>query len=147
MQKGYKRSGKGMAVLRFFIGLIVIAILVCVAYFFLAKVDYTDKLANPDASMRPYVEMTANPGAVSHADEPVIEAAPVVESKPVVESQPAVEATDIPAADENTADYVDVSVTQAPTATPTSVPTPTPTAQPTAIPTPEVYVPIADSVG
>ena len=135
MQKGYKRSGKGMAVLRFFIGLIVIAILICVAYFFLAKVDYTDKLANPDASMRPYVEMTANPESAVIAN-PVIEAAPVVESKPVSESQPAAEATDIPAADENTADYVDVSVTAEPTATPTPVPTPTATPEPTAIPTP-----------
>ena len=136
MQKGYKRSGKGMAVLRFFIGLIVIAILVCVAYFFLAKVDYTDKLANPDASMRPYVEMTAAPGSVSHSSEPVIEAMPVVESKPVTETISDAETTDIPAADANTADYVDVSITAEPSATPTPVPTPTATPEPTAIPTP-----------
>ena len=134
MQKGYKRSGKGMAVLRFFIGLIVIAILVCVAYFFLAKVDYSDKLANPDASMRPYVEMTAAPGEVSHDAEPVIETSPVIESKPVVESQPA--ATEAPVPAGTAASFVDVSVTAEPTATPTPVPTPTATPVPTAIPTP-----------
>ena len=55
MQKGYKRNGKGMAVLHFFIGLIIVAILMCALYFFLGKVDYSDKLANPDATMRAYV--------------------------------------------------------------------------------------------
>lgn len=129
MQKGYKRSGKGMAVLRFFIGLIVIAILVCVAYFFLAKVNYSDKLANPDASMRPYVEMTANPDAPVVAADPVIEAEPVVQSKPVA-------ATEAPVPAGTPENYVDVSVTQEPTSTPTPVPTPTATPQPTAIPTP-----------
>ena len=48
MQKGYKRNRKGMAVLHFFIGLIIVVILVCALYFFLGKVDYSDKLANPD---------------------------------------------------------------------------------------------------
>ena len=61
MQKGRKRNNKGIAVLYFFFGLIAIILLVCVAYFFLAKMDYSDKLANPDAEMRAYVEMTASP--------------------------------------------------------------------------------------
>lgn len=65
MQKGYKRNGKGMAVLHFFIGLIIVAILMCALYFFLGKVDYSDKLANPDATMRAYVEMTAAPENVA----------------------------------------------------------------------------------
>jgi hypothetical protein len=58
MQKGYKRSNKGMAVLRFFICLITILLLVFAGYFCLTKLDYSDKLANPDAEMRAYVEMT-----------------------------------------------------------------------------------------
>ena len=129
MQKGYKRTGKGMAVTRFFIGLIIIAILVCVAYFFLAKVDYSDKLANPDASMRPYVEMTASPEMPLAAADPVIEAEPVVQSQPVV-------TTEVPAPAGTPENYVDVSVTATPTPTPTPAPTATPTPEPTAIPTP-----------
>ncbi|MDO5323822.1 MAG: hypothetical protein Q4G06_07350, partial [Clostridia bacterium] len=72
MQKGYKRNGKGMAVLHFFIGLIIVAILMCALYFFLGKVDYSDKLANPDATMRAYVEMTAAPDntVIGGADGP-----------------------------------------------------------------------------
>lgn len=129
MQKGYKRTNKGIAVLYFFFGLIALAILVGVGYFFLAHFDYSDKLANPDASMRPYVEMTADPESSVAAADPVIEIEPVVQSKPVA-------ATDAPIPAGTPENYVDVSVTQAPTPTPTAVPTPTPTAQPTPIPTP-----------
>lgn len=133
MQKGYKRSNKGMAVLRFFICLIVIVILVCVAYFFIAQMDYSDKLANPDAEMRAYVPMTASPdldassiGIIGGSDGP----------------------TAVYIADDNTQDegidsgfgdftpdgdqFVDLTIT--PTPEPTEAPTPTPV--PTAIPTP-----------
>lgn len=121
MQKGYKRNRKGIAVLNFFIGLIVLAIVVCVIYFFIEKVDYSDKLKDPEASMRPYVEVTASP-----------DAAPTAE---------------IPDEPEGDPGYVDISdpadsvVTEAPTIQPTVVPTaePTPTPEPTPIasPTPE----------
>ncbi|MBQ8506073.1 MAG: hypothetical protein IJ466_01375, partial [Clostridia bacterium] len=105
MQKGYKRNNKGMAVLHFFIGLLFIALLVCAGYFVLTKLDYSDKLANPDASMRPYVEMTAQP------DQPSTEPDDDPELGAVI-----AEATEEPE------DFVDVSVT----ATPTPTPTPTP---------------------
>lgn len=123
MQKGYKRSNKGMAVLHFFIGLLFIALLVCAGYFVLTKLDYSDKLANPDASMRPYVEMTAQP-----AEEPLKTADEDPESDP----EPAVNAL-LPDATDEIEDFVDVSFT--PTPTPSPTPTPEPTPEPTAIPT------------
>lgn len=109
MQKGYKRNGKAIAVLHFFIGLIIVAIIVGVLYFFLQKMDYSDQLDDPQTAMRPYVEMTASP-----------------------------EPTPIDAAGawmpEATAGVLDLTTT--PTPEPTEAPTPTPTAEPTPIPTP-----------
>ena len=61
MQKGYKRNGKLIAVFHFFIGLILVAMLIGIVYFLLEKMDYSDKLADPQATMRAYVEMTASP--------------------------------------------------------------------------------------
>lgn len=125
MQKGYKRSNKGMAVLHFFIGLLFIALLVCAGYFVLTKLDYSDKLANPDASMRPYVEMTAQPAQLQQpaSDDP--------ENEP--EGEPAMNAL-LPDATDEIEDFVDVSFT--PTPSPSPTPTPSPTAEPTPIPTP-----------
>lgn len=119
MQKGYKRNGKGMAVLHFFIGLIIVAILMCALYFFLGKVDYSDKLANPDVTMRAYVEMTAAPedvAVIGGADGPTS----------VFVSEP----------DEQGDANGVVDLTNTPTPTPTATPTPTPTPSPTPIPTP-----------
>lgn len=120
MQKGYKRNGKGMAVLHFFIGLIIVAILMCALYFFLGKVDYSDKLADPDATMRAYVEMTAAPdgavGIIGGADGPTA----VFVAEPV---------------DQGDASGV-VDLTNTPSPTPTATPTPTPSPTPTPIPTP-----------
>ena len=118
MQKGYKRNGKGMAVLHFFIGLIIVAILMCALYFFLGKVDYSDKLANPDATMRAYVEMTAAP------DNAVIGGADGPTSVFVTEPDDQGDASGV------------VDLTNTPTPTPTATPTPTPTPSPTPIPTP-----------
>ena len=120
MQKGYKRSNKGMAVLRFFIYLIVIIILVCVAYFFLAKVDYSDKLADPNVQMRSYVEMTATPDLPADAIS-------------VIGGSDGPTAIYITEPD-STDDIVDLTFTPSPS--PTPVPTPTPTPEPTPIPTP-----------
>lgn len=116
MQKGHKRNGKVVAVLHFFFGLVVVAMLVGGLYFFLQKIDYSDRLADTQATMRPYVEMTEQP-----------------------------QATPISMGDANQGDgmmdpsstdsgYVDLTAT--PTPTPTAIPTPTPTVEPTPIPTP-----------
>ena len=121
MQKGYKRNGKGMAVLHFFIGLIIVAILVCALYFFLGKVDYSDKLANPDVTMRAYVEMTAAPDPTAIA---VIGGADGPTDVYVSEPDGQGDATGV------------VDLTNTPTPTPTATPTPTPSPSPTPIPTP-----------
>ena len=117
MQKGHKRNAKGMAVLRFFIGLIIIAILVCVAYFFISKVDYSDKITDLDANIRNYVPVSgenivADPAVETPAGDDIIN----------MDDLPDPAATEV----------VDISFT--PTPEPTAVPTPTP--EPTAVPTP-----------
>ena len=120
MQKGYKRNGKGMAVLHFFIGLIIVAILMCALYFFLGKVDYSDKLANPDATMRAYVEMTAAPenvAVIGGADGPTA----VFVSEPDDQG--------------NASGVVDLTNTPSPTPTASPTPTPSPTPEPTKIAT------------
>ena len=93
MQKGYKRTGKGIAVLHFFIGLIVLAIVVFAIYFFVNMMDYSDRLG-PETSMRPYVEVTAAPETA----EPVVTEVPSTEAPEVVDISgvTAVEATPEP---------------------------------------------------
>lgn len=129
MQKGYKRSNKGMAVLRFFICLIIVIILVCIIYFFIAKVDYSDKLADPDAQMRAYVEMTASPDQDSSTVQ-IIGGA---------DGPTAIYVTETSDAPQDTVDLT-VTATPEPTATPTPTPVPTaiptPTPEPTPAPTP-----------
>lgn len=140
MQKGRKRNNKGIAVLYFFIGLFTVIILVCAGYFFLAHFDYSDKLADPDASMRPYVEMTASPNSDSSS---IIGGADGPSSIYVVdatENPTSLFADDANGESQN--DVVDLTITATPepTATPTPTPEPTaiptPTAEPTATPTP-----------
>ena len=109
LKQGRKREAKGLAVLYFIIGLIILLIILAVIYFALAKLDYSDKL-NPDASIRPYVESTLAP----------------------VTAEPA--ATDEADTDP---DAVDLTVpTEAPTPEPTPEPTEAPTPEPTPEPTP-----------
>ncbi len=133
MQKGYKRNGKGMAVLRFFIGLIVVAIIIGVIYFFLQKVDYSDKLANPDVTTRPYVEMTANPDVPVSLDP----ATGLDDGNTVDAFTNSFDLGGDTTGDLGSGDFVDLtpSDTPEPTATPTPEPTPEPTAVPTAEPT------------
>lgn len=109
MQKGYKREGKGMAVLRCFFGLFTIIVIVLLAIFML-RLDYSDKL-DPSVTMRPYVEVTPTPIPDPNATE-----------VPGVVPVTTVEATAVP--------------TPTPTPKPTPVPTPTPepTPEPTSIP-------------
>ena len=44
LKQGRKREAKGLAVLYFIIGLIILLIILAVIYFALAKLDYSDKL-------------------------------------------------------------------------------------------------------
>ena len=58
LKKGRKREAKGLAVLYFIIGLIILLIILAVIYFALARLDYSDKL-DPATTLRPYVEQPA----------------------------------------------------------------------------------------
>ena len=60
LKKGRKREAKGLAVLYFIIGLIILFIILAVIYFALAKLDYSDQV-DPETTMRPYVETTPEP--------------------------------------------------------------------------------------
>lgn len=117
MKKGYKRTGKAIAVLHFFIGLILVAIFLIAGYFCLEKFDYSHRI-NPDTTVRPYVEMTGSPDAFD-AEEETTDESDVVDLLPTATPTP-----------EPTAE---------PTATPepTPIPTPTPEPTPTPVPTPE----------
>lgn len=124
MQKGYKRKGsKAIAVLHFFIGLIVVAILVGVVYFFLQKMDYSDKLADPQATMRAYVETTASPSVFNTGTDNNFDPDSTADALVDLTSTDTPEPTPI--------------ATPTPTPEPTPVPTPTPEPTPTPTPTPE----------
>lgn len=142
MQKGYKRSNKGMAVLRFFICLITILLLVFAGYFCLTKLDYSDKLADPTVTMRAYVEMTASPesnsssiGIIGGEDGPTAIYVSDEEDQDFAMDA----AFDVDAGfDPMGEDFVDLTITPTPEPTeePTPTPAPTPIATPTPIPTP-----------
>lgn len=121
MQKGYKRTGKGIAVLHFFIGLIILAIVVFAIYFFVNMMDYSDRL-DPAASMRPYVEVTAAPETASPV--PTVATVTATDEPEIVDISgvTAVEATPEP--------------TEKPTPRPTAIRTPDPTPIATATPEP-----------
>ena len=111
-KKGRKREAKGLAVVYFIIGLIILLIILAVIYFALVELDYSDRIRDPEATIRSYVEMTPAP---SDADDELV-------------------------ADSDGYDIsLDVDLTAAtdtpePTATPTPEPTATP--EPTPSPTP-----------
>ena len=56
LKRGRKREAKGLAVLYFIIGLIILLIILAVIYFALAKLDYSDQV-DPETTLRPYVEV------------------------------------------------------------------------------------------
>ena len=115
LKKGRKREAKGLAVLYFIIGLIILLIILAVIYFAPKKLDYSDKL-DPEVTIRPYVEQTQ----------------PVVEPEPV---EPAADEAQAPAGDELPGDEVDLTE-------PTEEPTPEPTPEPTALPAENVAQPM-----
>ena len=120
MQKGYKRTGKAIAVLHFFIGLILVALLLGALYFFIGRMEYNVNLS-PDNSIRPYVEQTGNPDETAPAPTMPVEDADVVDLTPTDTPEPTPEITATP------------EPTPEPTATPEPTPSPEPTPAPTAI--------------
>lgn len=123
MQKGYKRTDKAIAVLHFFIGLIVVAIFLIVAYVALQKMDYSYRL-DPDASMRPYVEVTAAP------DETPLPSTDPDEGNGIIDLTP----TSDPTAEPTPEGTPTPEPTPIPTPSPEPTATPEPTPEPTAIP-------------
>lgn len=121
LKRGRKREAKGLAVVYFIIGLIILCIILAVIWFALAKLDYSDKLS-PDTSMRPYVEMTMSPEQA--------EATPETDGGFVPDEVDLTEATDAP--------------TPEPTEAPTEAPTPAPTPEPTALPADKCAKPMAN---
>ena len=108
-KKGRKREAKGLAVVYFIIGLIILMIILAVIYFALVELDYSDRIKDPEATIRSYVEMTPEPDATEVPED---------------------YEGDVPI----DVDLTTVTPTPAPTAAPT--PTPTPTPAPTPEPTP-----------
>ncbi len=124
MQKGYKRNNKGIAVVRFFCGLIFIAIIVFAVYCLLDKFDWSDSIKDPSVTVRPYVEVTAAPNAT---EAPAL--TPTETPEPLQMANALTAETEAPAETAATA-----AATEAPTRRPTA--TPTATAEPTPVPTP-----------
>lgn len=122
MQKGYKREGRGMAVLHCFIGLFIMIVVILLAYLVLT-VDYTDKI-DPSTTVRPYVEATLSPAPTEEPAQAVVslpdDESSEATAQPLVTPTPQPEMTAIPTAE--------------PTEEPTPEPTPGPTAAPTSIP-------------
>lgn len=118
-KKGRKREAKGLAVVYFFIGLIILAIILAVIYFALVELDYSDRIRDPEATIRSYVEMTPDPNAFE------------------LDMEDGETAFD-PEGDELPLDVDLTGPTETPTPTPTPEPTPppTPTPEPTPTPTP-----------
>lgn len=111
LKKGRKREAKSLHVLYFIIGLVVLALILGVIYFALVTLDYSDKIKNPEATLRAYVEMTPEPTEEASGEEDALSAEVDLTS-----------ATPEPTAEPT------------PTPSPTPEPTPEPTPVPTAIP-------------
>ena len=107
-KKGRKREAKGLAVVYFIIGLIILLIILAVIYFALVELDYSDRMKDPDATVRSYVEMTPGPEALDMPEEEE---------------------------DEDATDEIPLEVDLT-TPTDTPEPTPSPTPEPTATPEP-----------
>ena len=124
-KKGRKREAKGLAVLYFIIGLIILFIILAVIYFARAKLDYSDKL-DPDATTRPYVEQEVDSVLPDEGGEDLSEYDLPEDDVDLTAETP--EPTEAP--------------TPEPTAEPTPAPTPEPTPEPTPLPTDKVAKPM-----
>ena len=126
MKQGYRRDGKAMAIVRFFMGLLCLLIVLLFAYLFLNR-DYTSKLENPDQVVRAYLP------EAGETLTPFNSAEPTSPGNTIVPAQSAIPTTAAPA----TGFGVDLSNTASATVTATATPTPTPTPTPVPTPTPE----------
>ena len=131
MQKGYKRQSKGLAVLRCFIGLFIIAAVALTAYYILSR-DYRDKL-DSDTVVRDYIEATQTPDPTEEPQETEMPAAASTDNAEL--------SLGGGTEDGDETSVIEPVITDAPTDTPSPAPTatpePTPTPEPTEEPTPE----------
>ncbi|MBQ6375210.1 MAG: hypothetical protein IJJ45_12085 [Clostridia bacterium] len=111
-KKGRKREAKGLAVVYFIIGLLILLIILAIIYFALVELDYSDRIKDPEATIRSYVEMTPEPEG--------LELDGVQKSGLEVPLDVDLTATDTP----------EPTATPTPTPAPTPVPTPSPTPLP-----------------
>lgn len=138
LKKGRKREAKGLAVLYFIIGLIILLIILVVIYFALYKLDYSDKVEDPE-TIRSFVEEQdqQNSDVVPEYVMPEDE----VDLTGGLEDLP--EEDQLPPAEEPTQAPTDVPTPEPepePEATPEPEPEPTP--EPTALPTDKVAHPL-----
>ena len=68
-EKGRKRESKGLAVLYFIIGLIILLIILGIIYFALVKLDYSDQIADGNGETRSYVATTPEPESAALTDD------------------------------------------------------------------------------
>ena len=124
-EKGRRRESKGLAVLYFIIGLIILLIILGIIYFALVRLDYSDQITNPNAQMRSYVAATPEPASAALVSDDQ-------------EGEELSNSVLFPGIDGNTSGQSGVRATAEPTPEPTETPAPTatpePTPEPTAIP-------------
>ena len=58
-KRGRKRQSKGLAVLYFIVGLLILLIVLAIIYFALVKLDYSDQIIDPNTEIRSYAVPTA----------------------------------------------------------------------------------------
>lgn len=141
MQKGYKRTGKAIAVLHFFIGLIVVAIFLVAGYFCLEKMDYSNRV-NPDTTVRAYVEMTASPddygedGSFDDYGDSGLDVVDDVVAANGPEGGDDGDVVDLLSPDSEPTPEPTIEATSTPIPTPIPTPSPTPTVTPEPTPQP-----------
>lgn len=118
---GIRRHNAGRAIVRFLIGLLVIAVCVLVLYEFVLNGDFSGLIARTPANTKPFVSVTQSPQETNRLE--IIRGSEKPE--PGAETNAPVSAPE---------DVIIPDVTAEPTAEPTA--TPEPTAEPTAAPTP-----------
>lgn len=135
LKKGRKREAKGLAVLYFIIGLIILLIILAVIYFALAKLDYSDQV-DPEATMRSYVEATPEP--VGIPDDVAVASDEVPEYVMPEDEVDLTQNLEVYPTEEEEAPTLE------PTEEPTPEPTPAPTPEPTALPAGSAAQPMTD---
>lgn len=136
-RKNLRKMSVSSAVIRFLIGMLLIACIVCAGFYLLFEVDYSRHLLNSDgtyASTRAYV-LPADGSTLTPENSATPTAGPTIDSTDVPEPTATAEPTAEPTA---TPEPLVIISTLEPTAGPTAEPTaePTATPEPTEKPTP-----------